>query len=46
MRAVQALDGFDSKKHSGVISAFRKDYIKTGIFPEFFGYYRKRICHP
>jgi uncharacterized protein (UPF0332 family) len=35
MRAVQALDGFDSKKHSGVISAFRKDYIKTGIFPAF-----------
>ena len=32
MRAVLALDRFDSKKHSGVISAFRKRYIKTGIF--------------
>ena len=28
-----SLDRFDSKKHSGVISAFRKGYIKTGIFP-------------
>ena len=34
MRAVLALDGFDSKKHSGIISEFRKRYIKTGIFPE------------
>jgi len=33
MRAVLALDGFESKKHSGVIAAFRKDYIKTGVFP-------------
>jgi uncharacterized protein (UPF0332 family) len=32
MRAVQALDKFDSKKHSGVIDNFRKDYIRTGIF--------------
>ena len=32
MRAVLALDGFDSKKHSGIISAFRQNYIKTGIF--------------
>lgn len=31
-RAVLALDGKDFKKHSGVISAFQKDYIKTGIF--------------
>jgi uncharacterized protein (UPF0332 family) len=36
MRAVLALDQFDSKKHSGVIAAFRKSYIKTGIFPEAF----------
>ncbi|MDR2693159.1 MAG: HEPN domain-containing protein [Chitinispirillales bacterium] len=28
-----ALDRFDSKKHSGVIDNFRKNYIKTGIFP-------------
>ncbi|RKJ59074.1 HEPN domain-containing protein [bacterium 1XD42-1] len=33
MRAVLALDHFDSKKHSGIISEFRKQYIKTGIFP-------------
>ena len=32
MRSVLALDGFDSKKHSGVISAFRNKYIKPGIF--------------
>jgi hypothetical protein len=32
MRAVLALDGHDSKKHSGVISEFRKRYIKTGKF--------------
>jgi uncharacterized protein (UPF0332 family) len=32
MRAVLALDGFDSRKHSGIISAFNKDYVKTGIF--------------
>lgn len=31
MRAVLALDGFDSKKHSGIIAEFRKNYIKTGI---------------
>jgi uncharacterized protein (UPF0332 family) len=32
MRAVLALDGFDSKKHSGIISEFRVRYIKTGQF--------------
>ncbi|MCH5314379.1 MAG: HEPN domain-containing protein [Eubacterium sp.] len=32
MRAVLALDGFDSKKHSGIISEFRKNYIKTEFF--------------
>ena len=31
-RAVLALDGQDYKKHSGVISNFQKDYIKTGVF--------------
>jgi uncharacterized protein (UPF0332 family) len=36
MRAVLALDRFDSKKHSGVIDSFRKGYIKTGIFPQKF----------
>jgi uncharacterized protein (UPF0332 family) len=33
MRAVLAIDGFDSKKHSGIISAFQQRYVKTGIFP-------------
>lgn len=32
LRAVLALDGFDSKKHSGVIAKFRELYIKTGLF--------------
>ncbi len=32
IRAILALDGFDSKKHSGVIAYFRKKYIKTTIF--------------
>jgi len=32
MRAVLAMDEFDSKKHSGVISVFRQKYIKSGIF--------------
>ena len=30
MRAVLALESFDSKKHSGIIAAFRQRYIKTG----------------
>lgn len=32
IRAVLALDGFDSKKHSGVIAEFQRLYIKSGIF--------------
>ncbi len=32
IRAVTALDGFDSRKHSGVISFFNKQYVKAGIF--------------
>ena len=36
MRAVLALEGFDSKKHSGVISYFRRNYIKTKKFDPFF----------
>lgn len=32
MRAVLATILFDSKKHSGIIAAFRKDFIKSGIF--------------
>ncbi len=33
MRSINAFDGFDSNKHSGVISHFNFDYVKTGIFP-------------
>ncbi|MBU0700187.1 HEPN domain-containing protein [bacterium] len=36
MRAVLALDGFDSKKHSGVIAYFRQNYIKTNIFDKIY----------
>lgn len=32
VRAVNALDGFDSSKHSGVISHFNQVYVKTGVF--------------
>lgn len=32
MRAVNALDGFDSSKHSGVISHFNQNHVKTGHF--------------
>ena len=32
MRAVLAYDGYDSKKHSGIISEFRRLYIRTGTF--------------
>ncbi len=34
MRSVLALDGYDSKKHSGIISEFRKKYLKTEILPK------------
>ena len=34
MKAVCALDGFDSSKHSGVISHFNQNYVKTDIFPK------------
>ena len=33
LRAVTVLDGFDSKKHKGVISHFNQYYVKTKIFP-------------
>jgi uncharacterized protein (UPF0332 family) len=32
IRSILAMDDFDSKKHSGVIAYFRKEYIKTKIF--------------
>lgn len=34
MRAVLALDGIDSKKHSGIIAEFRMNYLKTEILPK------------
>lgn len=34
MRAVLALNGFDSKKHSGIIAEFRKEYLKSGVLPK------------
>ena len=33
MRAVLALQNFDTSKHSGIIAKFRMDYIKPGLFP-------------
>jgi uncharacterized protein (UPF0332 family) len=36
IRAVLALDNFDSKKHSGIIAAFRERYIKAGKFAPHF----------
>ena len=33
MRTLLTLDGKDFAKHSGVISYFRKTYIKQGVFP-------------
>ncbi len=34
MRAVNALDKYDSSKHSGVIAYFNQNYVKTGVFPK------------
>jgi uncharacterized protein (UPF0332 family) len=36
MRAILALDRFDSKRHSGVIDYFRKNYIRTELFSKDF----------
>ncbi|MBQ3585071.1 MAG: HEPN domain-containing protein [Synergistaceae bacterium] len=33
LRAVLAIDGFDSKKHKGIIAYFNRNYVKTRIFP-------------
>lgn len=38
MRAIMALDGEDRKKHSGVVSYFQENYIKTGIFNKEYSY--------
>lgn len=31
LRAVTALDGFDSSKHSGIIAFFNMHYVKNGV---------------
>ena len=31
---MNALDGFDSSKHSGVIAHFNHEYVKNGVFPK------------
>ena len=36
MRALLALDEIDSKKHTGIIAAFRRKYIKTKKLPLYF----------
>ena len=33
IRAVLAIDAFDSRRHSGIIAEFRHKYIKPGVFP-------------
>ncbi|MCQ2440698.1 MAG: HEPN domain-containing protein [Clostridia bacterium] len=38
IRAIMTLDGEDRKKHSGVISYFLENYIKTGIFEKKYSY--------
>ena len=32
IKALEALDNYDSKKHSGLMANFRMKYIKSGIF--------------
>ena len=32
LRAIAALDRFDSGKHSGMIAFFNQHYVKTGVF--------------
>lgn len=32
VRAILAIDGVDRKKHSGVISYFQQNYVKSGMF--------------
>ena len=32
IRAINALSGFDSSKHSGVIAYFNQNYVKEGVF--------------
>jgi uncharacterized protein (UPF0332 family) len=34
IRSVNALQGFDSGKHSGVIAYFNQNFVKKGAFPK------------
>ena len=43
LKALEVLDGFDSKKHSGAISYFRQNYIKTGKLDEHMSYIIGRL---
>ena len=36
LRAITALDGFDSGKHSGIIAYINQNYVKTGVFDRAF----------
>ena len=36
LRALTALDGFDSGKHSGIIAFVNQNYVKSGIFDKNF----------
>ena len=39
LRAITALDQFDSSKHSGIIAYINQHYVKTGIFDRTFSKY-------
>lgn len=39
VRALLALEGVDFSKHTGVISHFQKEYIKTGLFKKKYSKY-------
>ena len=43
MRAVLVLDGYDSKKHSGIISEFQRMYIKTATFDKEYSIIIKKL---
>ena len=36
LRAITALDQFDSRKHSGIIAYVNQHYVKTGVFDRAF----------
>lgn len=36
LRAITAMDQFDSGKHSGIIAFINQNYVKTGIFDRSF----------